>query len=248
MEEIVVVSASSLIDSAFNNNIAQMANKINSFTTAVKSMLIDGVDYGMIPGVDKPCLFKAGAEKIQYLLGLTPQYTLLDRCYEPMEKNDKGEVTKDSYYRYEFMCSLYRGDIKVAEGVGTANTREKKYVSQAKYGTYPDDLCNTVMKIAKKRAFLDAIVAVACISDMFTQDLEDNETIKKMKVDKKTKVGKVTIDDVKALAMEAWKNGVSTEGLQEIMQSVNSKYQKSTDIDKKDYATILALVQEKGKK
>ena len=247
MEEIVVVSSSSLIDDAFNNGVAQMGMKINQFTSAVKSMLIDGVDYGIIPSVDRPCLFKAGGEKIQYLLGLTPQYTLLDRCYEPIIRDAEGKLKQDSYYRYEFMCSLYKGNIKVAEGVGTANTREKKYVAQAKYGTFPDDLCNTVMKIAKKRAFMDAILAVSCLSDMFTQDLEDNETIKKMKVDKKTKVGKVTIDDVKTLSMEAWKAGVSKEELYEIMQSVDAKYEKSTDIDKKNYPLILNKIQERAK-
>lgn len=251
MDEIIL-SGTSLIDHVITEgSIGVQGQRIKQFTQSVKDMLVDGVDYGMIPKVDKPCLFKSGGEKIQYLLGLTPQYTLIERVYEPVkkEKNDKGEwvVIQDAYYRYEYNCCLYYGEIKVAEGVGNANTREYKYRSQERIERFADDFSNTVMKIAKKRAFMDAILAVACISDMFTQDLEDNETVKSLKVDKKTKVGKVTTDNVKSLAAEAWAGKVSDEELTAIIAEVNPKYKKLTDIDKSDYQVVFDLVHAKRK-
>ncbi len=41
-----------------------------------------------------------------------------------------------------------------------------------------DDCVNTCLKIAKKRAFVDAALALGGISDMFTQDIGDPENIK----------------------------------------------------------------------
>ena len=98
------------------------------------------------------------------------------------------------------------------------------------------------MKIAKKRAFMDAIIAVAGISDMFTQDLEDNEKVREAKVDKKTGVGKISVEDARVLGTEAWVKGISVEETVKIYQKVNPKYKKSTDIDKKDFAQVLSLI------
>lgn len=39
------------------------------------------------------------------------------------------------------------------------------------------DILNTVLKMAKKRAFVDAIITMAGVSDYFTQDLEDMRTV-----------------------------------------------------------------------
>ena len=38
--------------------------EINRFQQLVRANLIDGQDYGIIPGTDKPTLLKPGAEKI----------------------------------------------------------------------------------------------------------------------------------------------------------------------------------------
>ncbi len=37
------------------------------------------------------------------------------------------------------------------------------------------DIYNTVLKMAKKRAYVDGVLSATCASDIFTQDVEDNE-------------------------------------------------------------------------
>jgi len=70
-------------------------------------------------------------------------------------------------YRYVVTCKLYRGDMCVGEGVGSCSSLESKYIRN------PRDFENTVLKIAKKRSFVDAILTTLGLSDRFTQDAED---------------------------------------------------------------------------
>lgn len=208
--EITIVNSTSLIEQTTSNALIEKSKAFNEFKEFLKNDLKDGVDFGKIPSVEKPCLFKAGGEKIQLYLGLTPQYKLLHREFVPNQvRKDKvwNDVTKKyqevetvrNYYCWEWSCELWHGSIKVAEGVGMGNTEEDKYVSQYKGAKTPDSLANTVMKISKKRAFMDAIIGVSGVSDIFTQDLEDSEMVNKLKVDKTTKVNKLTKDNIKTI-------------------------------------------------
>lgn len=208
--EITIVNSASLIEQTTSNALIEKSKAFNEFKEFLKNDLKDGVDFGKIPSVEKPCLFKAGGEKIQLYLGLTPQYKLLHREFVPNQvRKDKvwNDVTKKyqevetvrNYYCWEWSCELWHGSVKVAEGVGMGNTEEDKYVSQYKGAKTPDSLANTVMKISKKRAFMDAIIGVSGVSDIFTQDLEDSEMVNKLKVDKTTKVNKLTKDNIKTI-------------------------------------------------
>lgn len=208
--EIAIVNSTSLIEQTTSNALIDKSKAFNEFKEFIKNDLKDGVDFGKIPSVEKPCLFKAGGEKIQLYLGLTPQYKLLHREFVPNQvRKDKvwNDVTKKyqevetvrNYYCWEWSCELWHGSVKVAEGVGMGNTEEDKYVSQYKGAKTPDSLANTVMKISKKRAFMDAIIGVSGVSDIFTQDLEDSEMVNKLKVDKTTKVNKLTKDNIKTI-------------------------------------------------
>ena len=208
--EITIVNSTSLIEQTTSNALIEKSKAFNEFKEFLKNDLKDGVDFGKIPSVEKPCLFKAGGEKIQLYLGLTPQYKLLHREFVPNQvRKDKvwNDVTKKyqevetvrNYYCWEWSCELWHGSVKVAEGVGMGNTEENKYVSQYKGAKTPDSLANTVMKISKKRAFMDAIIGVSGVSDIFTQDLEDSEMVNKLKVDKTTKINKLTKDNIKTI-------------------------------------------------
>lgn len=208
--EIAIVNSTSLIEQTTSNALIEKSKAFNEFKEFLKNDLKDGVDFGKISSVEKPCLFKAGGEKIQLYLGLTPQYKLLHREFVPNQvRKDKvwNDIAKKyqevetirNYYCWEWGCELWHGDVKVAEGVGMGNTEEDKYVSQYKGAKTPDSLANTVMKISKKRAFMDAIIGVSGVSDIFTQDLEDSEMVNKLKVDKTTKVNKLTKDNIKTI-------------------------------------------------
>ena len=239
------VNSATLIEMAQTNNMMAVGSRLSNFASELKNLLIDGIDYGYIPKVDKPCLFKSGGEKIMLVLGLTPQFTMTEKQSVPTvlsnEYDDRGneKLVSNGYYMYEFKCDLYYGDRKVSEGVGTANTRERKFRNQSKKGIYAEDLSNTVLKIAKKRAFMDAILAVSCVSDMFTQDLEDNEAINEAKVDKSAKTGRISVAEARILGTEAWARGISMAETVAIYKEVDPNCEKSTDIKKTDFPTIL---------
>lgn len=207
---VVIYNSTQLITQLQNNQVVGRSEALKSFKDFIKNDFVDGVDFGQIPNTDKPTLLKPGYEKIQFYLGLTPMFKLINRTYLPnQEKIDKvyNQQTKKydtvktvrNYYAWEWACELYHDGIKVAEGVGCANTEERKYVSQYAKSETPDSLANTVMKIAKKRAQADAILNVGGISDMYTVDLEDNEGINKLKVNKENKTTKISKDQIKTI-------------------------------------------------
>lgn len=133
--------------------------KLNTIAETIKAALIEGLDYGIIPGVQKPSLFKPGAEKIALMYGLTQEYELL----EHIRDREEGIIL------YRFKAMLFNGAGKqIAEGYGLCSSEEKKYTKQNPY-----DIENTLMKMAKKRALVDAAISIGVLSQVFTQDVED---------------------------------------------------------------------------
>ena len=148
----------SIIENVNMDAFSQTMNKIIQFQTMMKSQLTDGHDYGIIPGTTKPTLLKPGAEKILMLLGLTSEFDILDSTRD----FEKG------FFQYQVKCRLYKNGVLITEGLGACNSKEKKY-------TYTDacNVDNTILKMAKKRALVDATLLVASLSQIFTQDIED---------------------------------------------------------------------------
>ncbi|GIM45930.1 hypothetical protein DNHGIG_14790 [Collibacillus ludicampi] len=160
-------NALTLIENINISTIQSTMDKIAQFQGVVKKTLKEGHDYGVIPGTHKPTMLKPGAEKILMLMGLTSEYEILDK----VQDYDGG------FFAFTVRCKLSRNGMLITEGVGHANTREKRYVSH-KEGKEPPDpytLANTVLKMSKKRALVDAALTVASLSDVFTQDVEDME-------------------------------------------------------------------------
>ncbi|MEE0686952.1 MAG: hypothetical protein UEA60_09935 [Lachnospiraceae bacterium] len=125
----------------------------------IDTVLIAGVDYGIIPHCSKPSLLKSGAEKILNYLGLIARTDITNR----VEDYNVG------FFSYECKVYLidYNGVVK-GEGVGITNTREGKYAKSNGYSVQ-----NVVLKMAKKRALVDAALNVGNLSARFTQDVED---------------------------------------------------------------------------
>lgn len=178
----------SIIDTVEVECIAKTMQKIGQMQAVVKQTLKEGQDFGEVPGTNKPTLLKPGGEKICMLFGLNPEYEFL-------------QVTEDydkEFFSYNIKCTLKRNEYPVAQGVGSCNSKEKKYryvnvdnlpenyvgyqekitdkYGREKYKINNVDICslvNTILKMAKKRAFIDAVLQVASLSEVFTQDLED---------------------------------------------------------------------------
>lgn len=148
----------SIIESVDIGAVQSTLTKINQFQAVVQNTLKKNHDYGVIPGTPKPTLLKPGAEKIQMLLGVTSEYEVIER----VQDYDKG------FFAFTVRCVIYKNGMKITEGVGHCNTRERKYVNQDPY-----TLANTCLKMAKKRAQIDATLTLASLSEVFTQDIED---------------------------------------------------------------------------
>jgi hypothetical protein len=199
----------------------KMLNKrLDELKTFVKSYLVEGEDFGVIPGTPKPTLLKPGADKLCDIYGLSDDYV----CTNRVEDWDRG------LFDFEFKCVLTsrRTGRFVGSGVGSCSSFEVKYRYRDAKRSCPNcgkptiikgkeefgggficwkkegksDGCgakfsdsderitsqivgkvanedpaeqkNTILKMAKKRAKVDAVISVTRSSSLFTQDLEDS--------------------------------------------------------------------------
>lgn len=130
--------------------------------------MVKGVDFAPIH-INKTCdnkhtctnkyhfskdnLTKAGAEKIKDLLRLYPDFK---------RDSDTWEMAGSKPGLFCYRCILLTQDQKPAGvGLGACDATEKS------------GNMNNAIKIAKKRAFVDAILTTGSLSDFFTQDMED---------------------------------------------------------------------------
>lgn len=88
------------------------------------SCLTKDVDYGTVPGVAKPSLFKPGAEKLGSLFGLTPKFKVVDKI---MNWTGEGNPDNEPFFYFEYKCELYRGGEFVSSCDASCNSWEKKY-------------------------------------------------------------------------------------------------------------------------
>lgn len=128
----------------------------------IKNNMVDGKDYGKITIEkngktfdSKPSLFKPGAEKFCGLFKIRPTFKKDTETVE-MLGNTPGIIA--------YICELVdsRGQV-IGEGRGTAKTDPSG----------ADFDINKQVKIAQKRAQIDAVLRTGGLSDFFTQDMED---------------------------------------------------------------------------
>lgn len=185
----------SLIQEIDTKMVTETLQKVKSLQATLKNILVNNHDYGTIPGCgDKPTLLKPGAEKILMAMGLTSTYELIEHTED---FKDKG------FFAYTVKCVLLKNGIKITEGLGHANSKEKKWAKEFVYekdldagadkellrkkkfngnnGTFykyevdadANSKANTILKMAKKRSQIDAVLTVASLSEIFTQDFDD---------------------------------------------------------------------------
>jgi hypothetical protein len=192
----------------------ELGQRLEVIEEAMDSAMKEGVDYGKVPGTDKPALFKPGSEKLSVLFKLDVQ---------PRSTKTWGP---GDHLTVETAATVYdiESGARIGFGEGLCTTREKKYGKRqqsrrcpacgeeaiikgkeeygggwlcfykkggcgAKYEdgdpvildqsvgevVNPDlpDTWNTVVKMAEKRARVDAVLAVTGASAIFTQDLDE---------------------------------------------------------------------------
>ena len=119
-----------------------------------------GIDYAVIPGCGrKPALLKAGAEHLAAIY----DYRSISKIVHRLEDYQQSFVM----YEVETTIFDHHNNI-VATRLGSCNSRERKY-ARTDFATN----LNTVLKMAKKRSYVDAILTACHASGTFTQDIED---------------------------------------------------------------------------
>lgn len=103
--------------------IADAIARHNAIVTFTKTVMVEGTDFGTIPGTDKPTLLKAGAEKLNTLFGLSSHFTITEKELDWTGSGHSGEP----FFYFVYRCQLYRGDLLIAEADGSCNSMEKKY-------------------------------------------------------------------------------------------------------------------------
>lgn len=87
----------------------------------VKEIMRAGVDFGTVPGTNKPTLLKPGAEKLTTFFGLVPRFV-------PVNVTELwGDDGSEPLFYYHYKCELYRNGVIVGEGDGSCSSREGKY-------------------------------------------------------------------------------------------------------------------------
>lgn len=144
---------------------------------AIKAALVQGIDsdYAVIPGTNKPTLLQPGARKVALLFGLIPEYIITQKevNYDTVwtdkrfnkSTNSWNQTENIGHFEYEITANLRTANGQIiATGVGSCCNREKGKSEMP---------ANSILKMAKKRAFVDAVLSIADLSATFTQDMED---------------------------------------------------------------------------
>jgi hypothetical protein len=174
-----------------STQVAEVRQNINLIQEAMKATMKRDVHFGVIPGCGKPSLYKAGAEVIMALFKLSTDPIITDLSKD-------GEIR----YQVKVNVT-HRDTTFVGSGIGECSSGEEKYswraaLCQEEFDSFPEtmrrikfkkyqgnisqvnqvrvspsDMANTILKMAKKRALIDAVLTATGASDIFSQDIED---------------------------------------------------------------------------
>lgn len=149
----------------------QIADRVNLVHQVLEKVMVKGTHYGTVPGCGaRMVLLKPGADVLAMTFQLVPQFTVTRTELE------------NGHREYDVTCSMYSAHgVMLGQGVGSGSTMEKKYRYRKDDGGKKienediADVYNTVLKMAKKRAHVDATLTVTGAGDLFTQDLIDED-------------------------------------------------------------------------
>ena len=166
--------------------------QVNTIQQVLEQVMQKDVHYGVIPGCKEPSLYKPGAEKIlaTFRLSVDPEVTDLSTTDEIRYRVKVtlksasgnfvgagiGECSTDEE-KYKWRTTYIEEEFEDTDD-SRKRIKYTKYKSQPtkkvqQIRTNPSDLANTVLKMAKKRAMIDATLTATAASDIFTQDIED---------------------------------------------------------------------------
>lgn len=173
--------------------VAEVRSHINLIQEAMKATMKKDVHYGVIPGTKKPTLYKPGAEVIMALFNLRCDPEAISLA-EPGEirYQVKARITaKDGSFvgsgigecssreeKYMWRSAVCPEEFdSLPDDQRRIKFRKNRYTGAVdqiqQVRVEPSDMANTILKMAKKRALIDAILTSTGASDLFEQDIED---------------------------------------------------------------------------
>jgi hypothetical protein len=151
-----------LVKTELNTGIENLITNRNTFIEKVLPILKPNQDFYEI--MNKKSLAKGGAEKLATIFNLTAEFSV--------DSETMGLLKQDGLVAY--VCNLKSGDDYKGQGRGADTLGRNKADA------------NKTIKMAQKRAFVDAVIRTTGLSDIFTQDLEDfhDEPVKQYPIKK----------------------------------------------------------------
>ena len=201
-----------------------------------KTVLKRDVDFGVIPGTQRPSLFKSGAEAIAMGYGLLQHYEMVSSI-----ENWDGDIP---FFMYTVKCSLCKvvngQEYVFSSAYGSANTKEKRNGRNDAFNS-----ANSTLKMAMKRSLTSAAIAVSGLSSAFTMDVEDdkfNREVENMTFDTTDPESKITKGQAKRLFAIA---KTYSMGNVELKAWLKEKFDldSTNDITQKQYDSIVAELQ-----
>lgn len=160
-------------------SMGQMRQMFAEFKEFIKTEMVDGEDYGLIPGTPKPSLWKPGAEKLCFWFGLGIEF-----------EHVAGEVSA-TYVAHTYRCKLImlRSGLVKATCEGSCSSSEANQVkamramqikARSKNPPEPEPtdlriLDNTIKKLAQKRALVGATLFATAGSSFFSTHVQGGE-------------------------------------------------------------------------
>jgi hypothetical protein len=116
-QNLPAVRASEAVVARGELSVQEIVDQKDKIKQVMGAVMKDGVHYGVIPGVNKPSLFKPGAEAINVALRLAPHYES-EKIF-----HDDGHLTVIA------KCTLKHipTDLTIATGEGLCTTKEDRY-------------------------------------------------------------------------------------------------------------------------
>ncbi|MBP2635521.1 MAG: hypothetical protein H6Q72_1428 [Firmicutes bacterium] len=251
--------------------LADMETKLELVQKFFKRVMRKDEDYGIIPGTEKPSLLKPGAEKLLALYNFasvvkekkevrdlkTGYYhaelviQIVHRGTGIVVSEGVGEACSyESKYRYRW---AFESDVpaNIDKTTLVSKTFESKKNGK-EYKRYrlenPDliDQWNTVLKMAKKRALVDATLAATGTSGIFTQSEDEMDAWIEGEIEEKEKFekrrstpqasdehsgftppanngGKITEKQMAKIFGDAKRRGIDEAGVKDIVRYVKKK-------------------------
>jgi len=245
---------------------------INRFQQVVHSNMVAGQDYGVIPGTTKPTLLKPGAEKIAKLLGLSDQYEIMDKAEDwqaaffrylikcRLIHVPTGTVISEGLGECNSMESKYRyrwvGERDLPPGVDKSKlvSQERRSKTGGHWTVYRLDnediysQVNTILKMSKKRALVDAALSAGRLSEVFTQDIEDMNIAEPViegeieEVEAKPKTDLATDAQRKKIFAIMKDYGYTEDNLKAYI-TMTYKKESSKDLTKKEASELIEAIQ-----